>query len=313
LLGPLEVLQAGREVPVGAGKRRALLALLLVHRDEVVPAERLIDELWSGRPPPTASKSLQVQVSQLRKDLASAAGANGGLLLTRAGGYVLAVGPESVDIARFERAVAEGQASLADGRPADAAARLRDALALWRGPALVDFAYESFAQDEIARLDELRIAALQDRIEADLELGRHQQLVAELESLIAVHPLREPLRAQLMLALRPCSPSSSPSAGSASRSASAARRPPTDPHGGAGRDPAGAGGRVVAATMQAWTSEPSASGRATGPSARTAPARRPSSPRTSGTARGGWAAPRTCPTSGRSWRRRRPWSPRPAS
>jgi DNA-binding SARP family transcriptional activator len=203
LLGPLEVVEDGREITVGAGRRRALLALLLLHRNAVVPAERLIEELWDGRPPPTASKSLQVQVSQLRKELASA-GQNGGLLLTRAGGYVLEVEPESVDIACFERTVAEGEEALADGRPSDAAARLRQALALWRGPALVDFAYESFAQDEIARLDELRLAALEDRIEADLALGRHRQVVAELESLTAAHPLRERLRAQLMLALYRC-------------------------------------------------------------------------------------------------------------
>jgi DNA-binding SARP family transcriptional activator/DNA-binding beta-propeller fold protein YncE len=204
LLGPLEVTAGGREIAVGAGKRRALLALLLLHRNSVVPAERLIEELWDGRPPPTASKSLQVQVSQLRKELASPAGANGSLLLTRAGGYVLEVDPDSIDIARFERTVAEGQEALADGRPADTAARMREALALWRGPALVDFAYEAFAQDEIARLDELRLAALEDRIEADLALGRHHQVVAELESLTAAHPLRERLRAQLMLALYRC-------------------------------------------------------------------------------------------------------------
>ena len=204
LLGPLEVVEDGREITVGAGRRRALLALLLLHRNAVVPAERLIEELWDGRPPPTASKSLQVQVSQLRKELASAAGSNGGPLLTRAGGYVLEVKPESVDIACFERAASEGEQALADGRPADAAARLREALALWRGPALVDFAYESFVQDEIARLDELRLAALEDRIEADLALGRHRQVVAELESLSAAHPLRERLRAQLMLALYRC-------------------------------------------------------------------------------------------------------------
>jgi DNA-binding SARP family transcriptional activator len=204
LLGPLEVLHDGREVPVGAGKRRALLALLLLHRNAVVPAERLIEELWDGRAPPTASKSLQVQVSQLRKELVSPAGSNGGSLLTRAGGYVLEVKADSVDIACFERAVAEGEQALGDGRPADAAMRLRQALALWRGPALVDFAYESFAQHEIARLEELRLAALEDRIEADLALGRHRQVVAELESLIAAHPLRERLRAQLMLALYRC-------------------------------------------------------------------------------------------------------------
>jgi DNA-binding SARP family transcriptional activator/DNA-binding beta-propeller fold protein YncE len=204
LLGPLEVLHEGHEVAVGAGKRRALLALLVLHRNAVVPAERLIDELWAGRPPPTAAKSLQVQVSQLRKELAATAGSNGGPLLTRAGGYVLEVAPESVDIARFERAVDEGEQALAEDRPDDAAAKLREALDLWRGPALVDFAYESFAQEEIARLDGRRLAAQEERIDADLALGRHRHVVAELESLTAAHPLRERLRAQLMVALYRC-------------------------------------------------------------------------------------------------------------
>src|SRR5919204_1193315 len=204
LLGPLEVLDAGRDVAITAGKRRALLTLLLLHRNAVVPADRLIEELWSGRPPPTAANSLQVHVSQLRKELVAAAGTDEAALLTRAGGYVLEVPNDSVDIARFEDAVAAGEHALADGRPADAAARLRDALELWRGPPLVDFTYEAFAQDEIARLEELRLVALEERIDADLALGRHRRVVAELEALVAAHPLRERLRGQLMLALYRC-------------------------------------------------------------------------------------------------------------
>jgi DNA-binding SARP family transcriptional activator len=204
LLGPLEVVDEGREIAVAAGKRRALLALLLVHRNAVVPADRLIEELWAGRPPPTAAKSLQVHVSQLRKELTAAGSANGGPLLTRAGGYVLEVAPESLDVTRFERAVAEGEQALADGRPRDAAARLREGLALWRGPPLVDFAYEPFAQEEIARLEDARLAALEERIEADLALGRHRAVVVELEGLVTAHPLRERLRGQLMLSLYRC-------------------------------------------------------------------------------------------------------------
>src|SRR3954471_8720303 len=204
LLGPLEVQDAGRDVVIGGGRRRALLALLLLHRNEVVPADRLIEALWDGRPPATAAKGLQVHVSQLRKELTPAGGTNGAALLTRSNGYVLEVAPESVDIARFERALAEAERAFDDGRPAEGAARLREGLALWRGPPLVDFTYEAFAQDEIARLEELRLAALEDRIDADLTLGRHRQAVAELETLVQAQPFRERLRAQLMLALYRC-------------------------------------------------------------------------------------------------------------
>src|SRR5215218_5974376 len=204
LLGPLEVLDAGQQVAVGGHKRRALLALLLLHRNEVVPAERLIDELWDGRPPATAAKGLQVQVSQLRKELARGSDPNGTALVTRASGYVLQVSPDAVDVDRFERAVAEGERARAAGRPEEALARLRDALVLWRGAPLVDFAYEAFAQDEISRLDELRLVAVEERIDAELALGRHHQIVAELQGLVGVHPLRDRLRAQLMLALYRC-------------------------------------------------------------------------------------------------------------
>jgi DNA-binding SARP family transcriptional activator/streptogramin lyase len=203
LLGQLEVLDGSREIPLGPGKRRALLTLLLLHRNEVVPAERLIDELWDGRPPATAAKGLQVQISRLRKDLV-AGGGNGMALCTRSHGYVLEVPPDSVDVARFERALADGERALADGRPDHAAVRLREGLKLWRGPPLVDFTYEAFAQDEIARLEELRLMALERRIDADLALGRHREVVVELETLLRTHALREGLRGQLMLALHRC-------------------------------------------------------------------------------------------------------------
>ena len=204
LLGPLQVLDAGREVAVGGHKRRSLLALLLLHRNEVIPADRLIDELWDGRPPATAAKGLQVQVSQLRKELVSASGTNGTSLLTRASGYVLEVPPETVDIVRFERAIADGERSRAAGRPDEAQARLREALEMWRGPPLADFVYERFAQDEIARLEALRLVAVEERVDADLALGRHHQVVTELEALVQSHPLHERLRGQLMLALYRC-------------------------------------------------------------------------------------------------------------
>jgi len=200
LLGPLEVADGRGEVAVGGGRRRALLAILLVHRNEVVPADRLIDELWDGDPPASANKALQVHVSQLRKDL----GSNGASLRTRAGGYVLEVDPASIDVARFEQHVRDGERARADGRDGDAADRLREGLRLWRGPPLVDFAYAGFAQDEIARLDELRLTALEERIDADLALARHRALVPEVDALVQANPLRERLRGQLMLALYRC-------------------------------------------------------------------------------------------------------------
>ena len=200
LLGPLEVVGEDGPADVGAGKRRALLTYLLINANEVVPTERLIDELWGELPPATAAKSVQVYVSQLRKALH----ANGDLLVTRGSGYVLQLGDDDLDVQRFERLVAEAQRTLDDGDAKAASATARAALDLWRGPALYDVAYESFAQIEAARLDELRLVALETRIDADLLLGEHARLVGELEGLVAEHPLRERFRAQLMVALYRC-------------------------------------------------------------------------------------------------------------
>jgi DNA-binding SARP family transcriptional activator len=204
LLGPLEVMDGGRRVVVGGAKRRALLTLLLLHRNEVVSADRLIDELWDGRPPVTALKGLHVHISRLRKELTSVTCENGCGLLTRANGYVLEVTAESVDIERFERAVTKAEDANADGRHGDAAELLNQALPLWRGPALADFTYESFAQKEIARLEELRLVAMEERFEAELALGRHTMVVADIEALVKAQPLRDRLRGQLMLALYRC-------------------------------------------------------------------------------------------------------------
>jgi DNA-binding SARP family transcriptional activator len=204
LLGPLEVFDGARAVVIGGGKRRSLLALLLLHGNEVVSADRLIDELWGEHPPPTAAKGLQVYVSQLRKELQNGADRDGDVLITRANGYVLVLGPDDVDVQRFERSVNAGERALAAGEPDRAAQRLRQGLALWRGPPLADFTYEAFAQQEIARLDELRLVALEQRIDADLALGRHAQVVGELEALVREHPMRERIRGQLMLALYRC-------------------------------------------------------------------------------------------------------------
>jgi DNA-binding SARP family transcriptional activator len=204
LLGPLEVADAGRSVAVGGGKRRSLLAVLLIHPNQVVSAERLIDELWGERPPATAAKSVHVYVSQLRKELGPVAGNGSDVLLTRGNGYVARVGPRDLDTLRFEALLADGRRALAGGDPARASIKLAQAMGVWRGPPLADFAYEPFAQPEIARLEELRLVGLEARIEADLALGRHAEVVGELEGLVAAHPLRERLRGQLMLGLYRC-------------------------------------------------------------------------------------------------------------
>ena len=195
ILGPLEVWDDGGEVSLGGPKPRALLAGLLLHPNEVVPADRLIDELWGEDSPEDAAAALRVNVSRLRKALPQ------DVLTTRSPGYVIRVEPDELDLHRFERLVDEGRSLLARGLAADASVRLRDALALWRGPALAEFAYESFAQSAIARLEEIRLAAVELRIDADLALGRHAELVGELEALVAEHPLRERLRRCLMTAL----------------------------------------------------------------------------------------------------------------
>ena len=195
ILGPLEVAEHGRPVVVGAPKVRALLAVLLLRRGEAVSTDRLIDALWGERASPTAAKTVQVYVSNLRKALGD------GLLVTTARGYVLQLEPGQLDVDRFEALVTQGRGALEQGDASTAAAVLREALGVWRGPALADFAYESFAQAEIARLEEARLAALEDRIDADLASGDHAKLVGELEALVREHPLRERLRGQLMLAL----------------------------------------------------------------------------------------------------------------
>jgi DNA-binding SARP family transcriptional activator/ABC-type transport system substrate-binding protein len=196
VLGALEVWDGDRVVAVRGSKQRALLSLLLLQAGEVVSRDRLLAELWPDRPPGMAGHSLDHQVSRLRKALEPTEP-----VVTRPGGYALEVEPDQIDVRRFERLLAAGRAANAEGRPGDAASLLVDALALWRGGAYADVAYEAFARDEISRLHELRLAALEERIDADLALGRHQALVAELESLAATYPFRERVRGQQMLAL----------------------------------------------------------------------------------------------------------------
>ena len=202
ILGPLEALNEGRAVALGGSKQRAVLALLLVHANETLSTDRLIDELWGERPPALPAKTLQMHISRLRRVLGGGAvDRSNGVLLTRDRGYELQLDPECLDAHRFERLGSEGRSELAAGRPGGAAAALEEALSLWRGPALADLAYEPFAQGEIARLEELHVDAHELLIEAKLALGRHAELVGYLETMIGEHPYRERLRGQLMLAL----------------------------------------------------------------------------------------------------------------
>jgi DNA-binding SARP family transcriptional activator len=200
VLGPFEVVSDGRPLPLGPGKERALLTLLLLYRNERVSTDRLIDLLWDESPPESASKMVQIYVSRLRRRLAGGAGA-GQRLVTQAAGYRLQVEADEVDLDRFERLSDEGRKALAAGDAALAVTRLREALALWRGPPLADIADGRFLEQERARLEELRLGALEQRIEADLALGAGAALVDELQALVREHPLREQPAAQLMLAL----------------------------------------------------------------------------------------------------------------
>ncbi|MFL5919322.1 MAG: BTAD domain-containing putative transcriptional regulator [Gaiellaceae bacterium] len=195
LLGPLLVTVGGEPIPLGGAKRRALLAALLLEANRIVSRDHLIDALWGEDPPDTARNTIQVYVSQLRKLLPE------GALETAPPGYRLVVDPEAIDLFRFIRLSQHGRSALNVGNAAAAADTLRSALALWRGAALADLAWEPLAQGEAVRLEEFRLGALEDRIDADLALGRHGQLIGELERLVAEHPLRERLRGQLMLAL----------------------------------------------------------------------------------------------------------------
>jgi DNA-binding SARP family transcriptional activator/tetratricopeptide (TPR) repeat protein len=197
VLGPLEVLDDDRKVALGGPRPRALLAILLLHRGEVVPVEQLIDQLYGGRPPRGAVKSIQAHVSRLRKALA-----DGCELRALAGGYALELGSDnSLDLDRFDHLVERGRQALTHGDAEVASSSFADALALWRGPPLADFRYDDFAQAEIGRLEERKLAVIEDWIEAELALGRHADVVPELERLVNDHPLRERPRGQLMLAL----------------------------------------------------------------------------------------------------------------
>ena len=194
ILGPLEVRRNGRALVLGRGHQRRLLAMLVLRANEFVSTDRLIEQLWGEQAPVDAANALQVHVSRLRRALTA-----GGALETGSAGYRLLVAAGGLDAARFEAMVQDGRDARAGGRLPDAGAVLREALALWRGAALADCAYDGFAQPEIARLEELRLAAFEELME--VELARGHVPVAELERLVAEHPLRERLRGQLMTAL----------------------------------------------------------------------------------------------------------------
>jgi peptide/nickel transport system substrate-binding protein len=196
ILGPFEVVSDGRSLLLGRGKERALLAVLLLYRNERVSTSRLIDLLWDESPPESAPKMIQIYVSRVRRRLEADQ-----RLITEAAGYRLRVEPGELDLDRFERLCNEGRKAVAAGDPALALARLREALSLWRGPPLGDVADGRFLEQERARLDELRLGALEERIEAELALGDGAELVDQLQALIGEHPLRERPAAQLMLAL----------------------------------------------------------------------------------------------------------------
>jgi DNA-binding SARP family transcriptional activator len=195
ILGPLNVSREGHPLDLGGHRQKVLACLLLIRANEVISAEQIIDVLWGESPPATARKALQVYISRLRRILGR------GVLETRHPGYLIRVQDSELDAQRFERLVAQGKHALSSGDPGRAAALLRTAHALWRGPALADVVDEPFAQAEAGQLEELRLSCLEERIEADLALGRHADLVGELEVLTDRHPYRERLSGRLMLAL----------------------------------------------------------------------------------------------------------------
>ena len=199
LLGPLEVSCAGKPVELGGHKQRALLGVLVLNANRVIATDRLVELLWADEPPTTAGHAIHVHLSQLRKAL-KAAGSNA-RIGTNAAGYRLEVDADEIDVTHFEHLVAAGRQALARSSARTALEAFDRALNLWRGPALAEFVSESFAAGERARLEELRILALEGRFDAQLALGLHSKALVELQSVSAEHPLRQRLQSQLMLAL----------------------------------------------------------------------------------------------------------------
>jgi DNA-binding SARP family transcriptional activator len=197
ILGPLEVVDDDRPVRLGGPKQRAVLAILLLDVNRVVPIERLVDDLYREAPPASALTQIQAQISQLRRLFGGADSP----IETRAPGYLIRLTPEQFDLRRFERSIDDAGELRSSGDLSTAVRRYREALDLWRGPALADFAGHPFAQPAIARLEDLRLSIIEERIEVELALGRQLQVVSELEELVSEHPFRERLHGQLMLAL----------------------------------------------------------------------------------------------------------------
>ena len=195
ILGPFQLEEGGRRITIGGLRQRAVLASLVLHANEVVPSEQLLVDLWGEDSPPSAANALQAAISRVRRALPP------GRLITKAPGYSLRIFPEELDASQFEQLVSEGREALSAGAEAQASRTLSQALSLWQGPALADFRYEPFAQADIARLEELHLTCLEERIEADLALGSASMLIPELLQLVGEHPVRERLRGQLMLAL----------------------------------------------------------------------------------------------------------------
>jgi len=200
ILGPVEAIEGSRSLSLGGAKQQALLAVLVLNANRAVSTDRLIDALWGERAPDGAAHTVQVFVSQFRKAF-RVDGSSDELLVTQGRGYVLRTEPERVDLYRFEALIDRGRKALADRDPAGASALLREALDLWRGAPLAGLEDEPFAQPYIARIEDVRLSAVEDLIEAELAMGRHAELVGELQSLASEFPLRERLRGQLMLAL----------------------------------------------------------------------------------------------------------------
>src|SRR5262245_4594685 len=200
ILGPLEVVDRDRQIPLGGRKPRALLAMLILRRRQIVAVDELVEALWGDQPPKTADHSVQVYVSDLRKALGGSPD-DRSAIIRRDPGYTLDVSDAAIDVHRFSELRSRGRAALEDQDPERASRLLAEALAVWRGAALADFTYDDFARGEIERLEEVRLATIEDRLDADLSLGRHGDLIAELRALVDEHPARERLRADLMLAL----------------------------------------------------------------------------------------------------------------
>ena len=204
LLGPFEVVDDGLVLSLGGRRQRAVLALLTIHAREVLSVDRIVEEIWAGSPPSSATQTLHAYVSRLRGALRDSSTATQEVLVSRAPGYLLDVDESQVDSLRFENLLEKGTKHLAAGKPARAHEAVSQALSTWRGMALADFAYEPFAARESQRLMERRVEAVELRIDADLSLGRSGEVVAELDRLVEEHPLRERFWAQLMVALYRC-------------------------------------------------------------------------------------------------------------